>query len=80
MMWGYHDGSGWWMAIGVAGMALFWLVILAAFYYLGRSLNRRDGLTATEIARRRFADGEIGEVDYERIVARLSGGGGAARQ
>ena len=85
MMWGYHDGSGWWMVIGGVSMALFWIAIFAGIYYLGRTLGRRDstpavdGPLATEIALRRLASGEIDEAQYERIIARLSCVGSAVR-
>ena len=73
-MWGMHDGMGWWMLWG----SLIWLVFLVAVGLLvawvvqqtqssretDRGLHRE---TALDIARRRYAAGEISREEFEQI-------------
>jgi putative membrane protein len=61
-----------WGGMGL-GMGFFWVLILGGFFVLfsGRySFNGRDN-RAKEIARERFARGEITEEEFEDIMKRL---------
>ena len=65
MMWGYSDGWNWvWMT---AMMVLFWGGIVAvavlAFRSLGGSKNDDNAMDAL---RRRLADGEITQDEFEK--------------
>jgi putative membrane protein len=74
MMWDGHEGMGWWMA----GASILWvLFILAVVFLAARLAAPRDGATGhtapeqfprpLEIARRRYAAGEISRDEFERI-------------
>ena len=69
-------GSGWWI-IGPIMMIVFWRGL---FWLVARVIGGRpqttggdEGISAKEIAARRFASGEIEEVEYTRITDRLEG-------
>ena len=77
MMWGWYAGNaGWWMwIVGPLMMLLFWGAIIWLFVTLVRGGRRPEPPryeSATEIARRRFAAGEITEAEFDRLIARLS--------
>jgi putative membrane protein len=79
MWWLVHEGMGWWMAFGVVWMVLFWGAIIALIVWGIRTLAGRNGRpiweeSALEIARRRYARGEITREEFEEIKATLSGG------
>ncbi len=80
MMWGYHDGQGWWMIFGFLTMAVFWVGLIAALYYLFSGGDRRDrnDPTPRDIAARRYANGEIDEEEFDRIIDRIDGRGGSS--
>jgi putative membrane protein len=74
MMWGYHDGFGWWMLFGGISMILFWGVLVWVAIVAVRSLSGTPGRREEdpeEIARRRFAAGEISEEEFRRIQRAL---------
>ena len=88
-MWHAHDGMGWWMLFG----GVFWLIFLATFVWLLLSLlspraragERQgvdlDGEDAREIARRRYASGEIDRSEFQQILRDLGsqlGNGGSS--
>ncbi|MFA9437740.1 MAG: hypothetical protein ACEROO_11620 [Candidatus Bathyarchaeota archaeon] len=61
-----------WGGMGL-GMGFFWILILGGLFVLfsGRySFNGRDD-RAKEIARERFARGEISEKEFEELMKRL---------
>ena len=74
-MWRAHDGMGWWMIFG----GLLWLLFWAAIIYLVASAvsgSRSGGAPKTpsdplDIARRRYASGEISREEFQRIRADL---------
>ena len=73
-MWRTPDGMGWWMTLG----GLFWILFWASLVYLGVSLWRRPGNPtgfsggdALEIAKRRYAAGEITGEEFDEIRRRL---------
>lgn len=76
------DGWGWWMVFGGLWMVLFWggIIFLIAWSVSrltggrsegGQSEGARGG-DALEIARQRYARGEISGEEYERIRDDLS--------
>jgi putative membrane protein len=74
-MWGMHDGMGWWMLWGMLMMSLFWAVIVGLVVWgvarLTRDRSGRDE-TPLEIARRRYAGGEITREEFEQLRSDLS--------
>ncbi len=69
-MWAAHEGMGWWMLFG----SVFWLLFIAIGAYLltagfQRDTRTRDGKSESplDIAKRRYAAGEISEEEYERL-------------
>lgn len=74
-MWGAHDSMGWWMVFGMVWMAIFWggviwLVAWSASRFAAR--DRHDGESALDIARRRYASGEITREQFELLRRDLS--------
>mgnify|MGYP001080064926 CR=1 FL=1 len=67
-MWHAHDGMGWWMVFGGAFWILFWVSII--WLVVGGRLQgerqppSRDPL---DIARERYARGEIDQATFDRI-------------
>jgi putative membrane protein len=76
-MWHTGDGMGWWMLWGGLMMVLFWGAIIAFVVWAVQSLGRRDdghaqsGATPPrrplEIAKERYARGEIGRDEFEQL-------------
>jgi len=76
-MWFMHDGWGWgWMAFGAAWMVFFWGAIIALVVWAisrlsgdrertaGQSLESRSAL---DIAKERYARGEITREQFEQL-------------
>ncbi|MFQ6026654.1 MAG: SHOCT domain-containing protein [Dehalococcoidia bacterium] len=77
MWWGVHDGMGWWMLSWGVGMVLFWGVVIALVGWGIRTLvSYKDKPVKREspgeIARRRYASGEITKEQFEEINATLN--------
>lgn len=72
--WHMDVGSGWWI-LGPLMMIVFWGGLFWLFSGVIRQRpvapNEDTGISAKEIAARRFASGEIGEAEYDRMMARL---------
>ena len=69
-MWGMHEGMGWWMLFGGIWMLLFWgAIIWLIVWGVGQLTggSRRDEDTPLEIARRRYARGEITREEFEKL-------------
>jgi len=78
-MWHTGDGMGWWMLWGGLMMVLFWGAIIALVVWAVQSLSQRDGgqtqhggatspaRTPLEIAKERYARGEIGRDEFEQM-------------
>ncbi len=71
-MWHMHDGWGWWVVFGWIWFVLFWggiiaLVVWAVNRLGGRSHNAPPPKTPLDIARERYARGEINAEEFERI-------------
>ena len=69
--WQMHDGMGWWMLWGGAMMVLFWGVIIGGAVWLVARLGadrggRRDE-SALDVARRRYASGELTREEFDQI-------------
>ncbi len=77
MWWTLYEGMGWWMAFGAVGMALFWggsiaLIVWGVRALTGRSVKSVEEENPIEIARRRYALGEITKEEFEDINTTLS--------
>lgn len=79
-MWHAHDGMGWWMVFG----GVFWIIFLVTIVWLlvslGSPRTRDDhgtrpitGDDAREIARQRYARGEINREEFQQILRDLDG-------
>ena len=77
-MWHTGDGMGWWMLWGALMMVLFWGAIIALVVWAVQSLGRRDdgqaqsgatppARTPLEIAKERYARGEISRDEFEQM-------------
>jgi len=77
-MWNTGDGMGWWMLWGGLMMVLFWGAIIALVVWAVQSLGRGDGghaqseatspaRTPLEIAKERYARGEISRDEFEQM-------------
>lgn len=79
-MWFAHEGMGWWMIFGGIWMLVFWGVIIALIIWGIRKLMERSNFEdrATgksgplDIAKERYARGEISKEEFEQIKKDLS--------
>ena len=76
-MWDGHDGMGWWMLFGSIWFVIFWGLIIWAVVTLVSKFSGQSGEapredSPLEIAKRRYARGEISKEDYDRLRADLS--------
>lgn len=77
-MWYGHTMSGWgwaWMTVGMISMLLFWGAVLALIIWAVRSVGGRGGPNERgplEIARSRYARGEITKEQFEQLRHDLS--------
>jgi putative membrane protein len=77
MWWGMHEWSGWWMVFSGVWMVLFWGAVIALAIWGIRALGRGQqppaaGEDPLEIARRRYARGEITRAELEEILDTLN--------
>ena len=68
-MWGAHEGMGWWMIFAGVLWLIFWASVI---YLLASALSRALGRgpepdDPMEIAKRRYARGEITREEFESI-------------
>jgi putative membrane protein len=75
-MWHVHDGMGWWMVFGWIWFIIFWGAIVSLvvwgmrrFSERGNSQGRRNPL---DIAKERYARGEISKEEFEQIKKDLT--------
>lgn len=70
-MWHMHEGAGWWMLFGWLWLAIFWGGIIALGIWIVRKLTERGvsekGNLALDIAKQRYARGEISRGEFEQI-------------
>lgn len=75
-MWFMHDVGGWWMVFGGIMMFLFWGGLIALIVWGITRLRKRDDSTTKhtplDIAKRRYARGEINKEEFEQIKKDLS--------
>lgn len=73
-MWGAHDGMGWWMVFAMVWVVVFWGAIVGLIVWGVSQLGarRRDDEAPLEIARRRYALGEITREQFEQLRRDLS--------
>jgi putative membrane protein len=73
-MWGVHDGMGWWMLFGSIWFFVFWGLIIWAIVSLYNRAERgpKDSESSLDIARRRYAQGEISREEFEQLRRDLS--------
>ncbi len=72
-MWHTHESMGWWMMFG----GVMWLLLIALLVFAAITVARssardaspgnRSESDAVEIARRRYASGEISREEFDRI-------------
>jgi putative membrane protein len=67
VMWHTNNGMGWWMVFGMAMMIVFWLGVIWLVVSLLRPRVGEHTEDAVEIARRRYARGEISREEFERL-------------
>jgi putative membrane protein len=78
-MWHTGDGMGWWMVWGGLMMIFFWGAIIALIIWAVQSVGRGEGgqtrhggappprPTALDIAKERYASGEISRDEFEQM-------------
>jgi len=69
-MWNMHDGIGWWMVWGGVMMVLFWgtvigLIVWGVSQVTGGAARGEE--SPLDVARRRYARGEITPEEFERL-------------
>jgi putative membrane protein len=79
-MWHAHEGMGWWMVFGGIVTILFWAGVFALVIWAIAKLVGHDGSSsvavkkhdALDIARERYARGEITREQFEEIKKDLT--------
>ena len=79
-MWYMHDGMGLWMVFGGIFMLLFWSVVIVLIVWginqlrVNRSSSTDASLrhTPLDIAKERYAKGDISQEEFEQIKKNLS--------
>ena len=75
-MWYMHEGMGWWMAFGGVWMVLFWGGLIALIVWgINKLGGRGDPIqkhTPLDVAKERYARGELAKKDFEQIKRDLS--------
>ena len=61
------DGMGWWILIGSVWMVLFWVLIIWAVVKLTTRGDAHETSSALEIARQRYARGELSREEFEQL-------------
>ncbi len=75
-MWHTADGLGWWMLWGTVMMVFFWGGLIALVVWIVHSVGGGRGpsrVDPVEIARERYARGEITREQFEEIRRTLGG-------
>jgi putative membrane protein len=67
MMWHSADGMGWWMLAGSVWFVLFWAIVIWAVVRLTSRGDSQNQASALDIARRRYARGDLSREDFEQL-------------
>lgn len=73
-MWGHMNGYGWGsMGLGMIGISLFWILLIAALVLLVKNLWENGGRSKRmpenkplDILKERYARGEIDKTEFEQ--------------
>ena len=73
-MW-HHEGMGWWMVFGSIWMVVFWAAIIALVVWGVTKVTQREGSGSgttdrrapLDIAKERYARGDISREEFEQI-------------
>ena len=75
-MWHFGDGMGWWMMFGAVWMVIFWGGLVALIVWGVARLTGRDSSSQKQnpldVAKERYAKGEISREEFDRIKKDLS--------
>ena len=75
-MWDISSGMGWWMGFGVLWMVIFWGGLIALIIWGVNRFSRRNGSSRKQdpldVAKERYAKGEISREEFERIKKDLT--------
>ena len=75
-MWDITSGMGWWMAFGGVWMVIFWGGLIVLIVWGIKKLTERGGSTSKhdplDIAKERYAKGEISEEEFNQLEKNLS--------
>ena len=79
-MWHSHEGAGWWMVYGAIVMVVFWGLIIGLVVWGIKTLTERRGSgqettgkrNPLDIAKERYARGDISKEEFDRIKKDLS--------
>lgn len=79
MMWNWWaDGMGWWIVMGGLWMLLFWGLVIWLIVWAIRKVNQvskgtnSGGGSALDIAKERYARGEITKAEFDQLKKDLS--------
>jgi putative membrane protein len=72
----FHDSMGWWMVFGWVWFIIFWGAIVGLVVWGVKRLTERGGSegkrSPLDIAKERYARGEISREEFEQIKKDLS--------
>ena len=75
-MWQYMDGMGWWMLFGGTWMFIFWGGLIALIIWVVVKLTKKSDSSLKQnplnIARERYAKGEISKEEFEQLKKDLT--------
>jgi putative membrane protein len=75
-MWYMHEGMGWWMVFGGVWMFLFWGGLIALIVWGISRLSGRNSFRQErkplDVAKGRYAKGEIAKEEFEQLKRDLS--------
>ena len=70
-MWHFHEGMGWWMVFGGAWAIVFWGGLIALIIWGVYRLTRRNDSSRKQspldLAKERYAKGEVTREEFEKI-------------
>ncbi len=77
MMWHAHEGMGWWMLFAGMWSIVFWALLVGLVVWAARGLTGRGEARSggpLDIARERYARGEITRAEYDQLRRDLMDG------